>query len=302
VGFVNYYGHGTRKTWCNKYAYGWYDEAKIPALTNDHKLPVILATACYTGRFHFDREYYRDISNNEWNRLGQPQPVVNFPEPMAIQPSIYDSYDDESLAEHFLVKNDGGGIAYFGATSVAEHGMWLSAVDTSIGIAPYFFEDFNNGNRTLGILWRNAIDQFASDVEVIAQYHYAFINMHKAQLYGDPSLTVGGRFTNYLSGNIYDGWYGPWSSYTYGRITGDVTVPYGETLTVHQGVSILFNDDRKIEALDPNPGFGLVVNGSSTAAVCFFSQSSEPQVDYFLHGMKIFGELNVRNGGEIKFY
>ena len=302
VGFVNYYGHGSRKTWCNKYEYGWYDEAKIPSLTNEHKLPVIFATACYTGRFHFDREYYRDINNNEWNRLSQPQPVVNFPEPMAIQPSVYDSYNDESLAEHFLVKNSGGGIGYIGATSVAEHGMWLSAVDTSTGIAPYFFEDYYNGNRTLGILWRNAIDQFATDVEFIAQYHFAFINMHKAQLYGDPSLTVGGRFTNYLSGDIYDGWYGPWYSHSLGRITGDVTIPTGQSLTVYEGVSILFNDGRKIKALDPNYGSGLSVLGTSTAPVCFFSLSSEPQADYFLHGMKVYGEVDVRNGGEIKLY
>ena len=180
--------------------------------------------------------------------------------------------------------------------------MWLSAVDTSTGIAPYFFEDYYNGNRTLGILWRNAIDQFATDVEFIAQYHFAFINMHKAQLYGDPSLTVGGRFTNYLSGDIYDGWYGPWYSHSLGRITGDVTIPTGQSLTVYEGVSILFNDGRKIKALDPNYGSGLSVLGTSTAPVCFFSLSAEPQADYFLHGMKVYGEVDVRNGGEIKLY
>jgi len=302
VGFVNYYGHGTRKTWCNKYELGWYDETAIPSLTNDHMLPVLFATACYTGRFHFDREYYRDINNIEWNRLGQPQPAVNFPEPMAIQPSIYDSYQDESLAEHFLVKNSGGGIGYIGVTSVSEHGMWLSDPTKSIGLAPYFFEDFYNGNRTLGILWRNAVDKFATDVETIAQTYYAFFHLHKAHLYGDPSLTVGGRFTNYLSGNIYNGWNGPWNPHSRGRITGNVAVPLGHALTVYEGVSILFNDARKITALDPGSANGLFLYGSAIHPVCFFSQSPEPQANYFLHGMKVYGEVEIRNGGEIKLY
>jgi hypothetical protein len=302
VGFVNYYGHGVRLKWCNKYEDGWYDHAKISSLTNEHKLPVVFASACHTGRFHFDREYYMDINGVEWNRLGGPYPVVNFPEPMAIQPSVYDSYGNESLAEHFLVKNNSGGIGYIGVTSKSEHGMWMSNPTESIGLAPYFFEDYDNGNRTLGILWENAMSEFVSDVEVIAMGQYAFIHIHKVQLFGDPSLTVGGRFTNNLSGDMYDGWGGPWYSFSRGRITGDVTVPTGQTLTVHEGVSILFNDNRKIKALDANPGNGLIINGTSTAAVCFFSLSSEPQADYFLHGMKIYGEVEVRNGGEIKLY
>ena len=56
AGFVNYYGHGVRLKWCNQSEDGWYDHSKIPSLTNEHKLPVIFATSCYTGRFHFDRE------------------------------------------------------------------------------------------------------------------------------------------------------------------------------------------------------------------------------------------------------
>lgn len=302
VGFVNYYGHGNRHEWSNWDEDGWFDRLKIPPLTNDHMLPVMFASACYTGRFHFAREYYMDINNVEWNRLGQPQPAVNYPEPMAIQPSVYDSYDNESLAEEFLVKNTGGAIGYIGVTSVSEHGMWLSDPTSSIGLAPYFFEDFNSGNRTLGILWRNAMDEFATDVETIAQTYYAFFHLHKVQLFGDPSLTVGGRFTNYISGNVYDGWYGPWSSHSCGRITGDVTVPLGQALTVYEGVSILFNDNLKIRALDPNATNGIFLQGSSLYPVCFFSQSPEPQADHFLHGMKVYGEIEVRNGGEIKLY
>ncbi|MBC8490303.1 MAG: hypothetical protein H8D45_30170 [Bacteroidetes bacterium] len=302
VGFVNYYGHGVRLEWCNKYEDGWYDYTKISSLTNEHKLPVMFASACFTGRFHFDREYYMDINGVEWNRLGGPYPVVNFPEPMAIQPTLYDSYGSESLAEHFLVKNNSGGIGYIGVTSKSEHGMWMSNPSESIGLAPYFFEDYDNGNRTLGILWENAMSEFVSDVEIIAMSQYAFIHIHKVQLFGDPSLTVGGRYINNLSGNMYDGWGGPWYSFSRGRVVGNVTVPSGQALTVNNGVSILFDDGKKITGMDPNYGYGLVVNGTQNAPVCFFSLSAEPQADYFLHGMKTYGQTRLRNGGEIKLY
>ncbi len=297
VGFVNFYGHGNRLLLDT-----WYDQSYMSSLTNTNKLPVLFASACYTGRFHFHREYYMDINGVEWNRLGGPYPVVNFPEPMAIQPSTYDSYGNESLAEHFLVKSSTGGVGYIGVTSKSEHGLWLSNPALSIGLSPYFFQDYYNGNRTLGILWENAMATFVADVENIAMNNYAFLHIHKMQLFGDPSLTVGGTYTNDLSGNMYDSWGGPWSSYSRGRIVGNVTVPTGQTLTVYNGVSILFEDGHKITGMDPSYGYGLVVNGTQNAPACFFSLSDEPQADYFLHGMKIYGQTRLRNGGEIKLY
>jgi len=297
VGIVNYYGHGNRLSYSD-----WYDATYMTSLYNNDMLPVIFISACYTGRFHFDREYYMDINGIEWNRLGGPYPVVNFPEPMAIQPSQYDSYNGESMAEQFLVKRYSGGIGYIGVTSKSEQGLWLSDPSTSIGLSPYFFQDYYNGNRTLGILWRNAMSTFVADVENIAMNNYAFLHIHKMQLFGDPSLTVGGTYTNNLSGNMYDGWGGPWTSYSRGRVVGNITVPSGQTLTVYNGVSILFEDDRKITGVDPNYGYGLVVNGTEDAPACFFSQGIDPQAACFLHGMKVYGQTRVRNGGEIKFY
>jgi len=101
---------------------------------------------------------------------------------------------------------------------------------------------------------------------------------------------------------MYDGWGGPWTSYSRGRVVGNITVPSGQTLTVYNGVSILFEDDRKITGVDPNYGYGLVVNGTEDAPACFFSQGIDPQAACFLHGMKVYGQTRVRNGGEIKFY
>jgi len=292
VGIVSYYGHGNRLVFSD-----WYDGNYLASLYNHSMLPVIFISACYTGRFHFDREYYMDINGVEWNRLEIPKPATNYPEPMAIQPSQYDSYGSESMAEQFLVKRYTGGIGYVGVTSKSEQGLWLSNPSLSIGLAPYFFQDYYNGNHTLGILWKNAMSTFVADVENIAMNNYAFLHIHKMQLFGDPSLTVGGRFTSNLSGNIYDGLYGPLNSYSRRRIIGDVTIPLGQSLTVYEGVSILFEDGRKITGLDPSYGYGLIVNGTQNVPACFFSQGIDPQAACFLHGMKVNGQVRLRMVG-----
>lgn len=297
MGFVNYYGHGNRLEWSHLYYHTF-----ISSLTNQHELPVIFASACYTGRFHFNREYYLDSSNTEWNRTGIDQPKTNYPEPMAVQPSKYDSYDNESLAEHFLVKNNTGGIGYIGCVSKGERGMWLSDPAKSIGLAPYFFEEYDSGNRALGMLWKNALDRFVEDVYDIAMDWYAFIHIHKVILFGDPSLMVGGAFTSTLSGNVYDGISGPLTSYSRYRITENVTVPAAEKLTAYQSASVLFENGKKITAMDTNPTNGLIVNGSLSNPVCFMSLAPDPQSDHVIHGMKVYGQLRMRNGGQIKFF
>ena len=297
VGFANFYGHGNRLFFSS-----WYDESYMDNLTNQYKLPVIFATACLTGRFHFDREYYMDKYGNEWDRRAGPWPPVSYPEPMAIQPSIYDSYNNESMAEQFLVKRSTGGIGYIGVVSKAEQGMWMSDPSESVGLAPYFFENFYYGYRPLGILWKNAMSTFVSDVVNIGMGQYAFIHIHKVQLFGDPSLTVGGSFTNYLYGDYYDGWGGPWYNYMRGKLIGDVTVPVNQKLTINYGASILFTSGTKIIAYDSNSDNGLVVNGTQNAPVSFFSQSPEPQAAYFLYGMKVYSQVKLHNGGQIKLY
>jgi len=182
VGIVHLYGHGNRLLWD-----GWYTQNRIPALTNNLMLPIVFANACYTGRFHFDRNNYMDKNGFVWSGGG-----TNFPEPMAIQPSTYDSHNNESLTEHFLVKNTGGAVGYIGCTSVIEHGAWLS---TTKGLSPYFFEEYDNGIRVLGELWKNALTTFINDLhhpKTGGMYYYAFLHIHKMMLFGDPSLAVGG--------------------------------------------------------------------------------------------------------------
>jgi len=111
---------------------------------------------------------------------------------MAIQPTTYDAHNNESLAEHFLVKNSAGAVGYIGCTSVVEHGAWLS---NTKGLSPYFFEDYNNGTRTLGEVWKNALTEFINDLyhpTTGGMFYYSFLHIHKMILFGDPSLAVGG--------------------------------------------------------------------------------------------------------------
>lgn len=184
AGLVFYYGHGNRLSWA-----GWYGQGDMGSLTNDARLPIIFATSCYTGRFHFDREYYLTAASVLWDRRAGPWPPTNYPLPMPVQFSYFDEYGDESMAEHFLVKRSSGGVAYIGCASKAEHGAWIAA---NRGLAHYFADSYYAGT-TLGGMWRYAMSRFITD-EVIpeAMGWYRFIHIHKMMLFGDPSLRVGG--------------------------------------------------------------------------------------------------------------
>jgi len=179
LGFVNYFGHGNRFTWAGIYdQYPPYND--MAYLTNSDMLPVIFAVSCYTGRFHFDLDYYQDVDGNEWNGGTGERP-----EPMAVQPSMYDR---ESLSEEFLVKRNTGAVAYIGCTSKNEYG--------GEDLDKYFFEAYYMGSP-IGYMWNYALKEWMDNVDLCG--NYAFIHMHKVMLFGDPSLRVGGRIPLELS-------------------------------------------------------------------------------------------------------
>lgn len=287
VGFVNYFGHGSRTQWTNKYEQGWYDNAKLSGLNNQDHLPVVYAVACYTGRFHFDRDYYLDVTGTEWNGTSP----ADHPEPRAVQPS---KYDKESLAEDFLVKDDVGAIGYIGCVSKHEYG--------GENLDLHFFEQYYAGVRTLGGLWKNAFNDFIVK-EVIPEVmgNYTFIHLHKVMLFGDPSVRVGGAYTTNLSGNVSNSATPIWGYSRY-RIVGDVTVPTGQILSADSSASFLFENGRKLTAMDPGANKGFIVNTTPYMPVCFIALSTNTQSKYPIHGIKVNEELRLRNGGAIKLY
>ena len=183
VGLVFYHGHGNRLSWS-----GWYGHGNLAALSNASRLPVVFASACYTGRFHFDLEFYRTAAGTNWNRLAGPAPAIDHPLPMPLQGAMHDAHAGESLAEHFLVRQDAGSIAYIGSVSKVEHGVWVAPGE---GLAHYFADAYLDG-VALGAMWNDAVHAFIT-LEVIpkAMGWYRYIHVHKMMLFGDPSLRVG---------------------------------------------------------------------------------------------------------------
>lgn len=187
VGFVNYYGHGGTKSWS-----GWYGAGDLASLINRDKLPVVFAVSCNTGRFHYQgcgcsgcvpQDLYQTQAGQLWT-WSDCTLKTDRPEPAAVQPAIY---DQESMAEEFLVKRDTGAIAYIGATSKFEYG--------GEDLDKYFFEAYQVGYKppTLGYLWSRAMRQFVTNVVVPkALDWFAFLHIHKVTCFGDPSLRVGG--------------------------------------------------------------------------------------------------------------
>jgi hypothetical protein len=291
VGLVNYYGHGNRTFWS-----GWYGVNEMTSLTNTEQLPVIYAHSCYTGRFHASMDYYWTEAGTEFNQTGVwPRPVQTYPEPAGVQPAIYDTFENESMAEHLLVKRDQGAIAYIGLVSKSEQGGWP--------LDRYFFERWGQGDRVLGQLWKNALTTFVNnEVIPLGMDYYRYIHIHKVIPYGDTSLRVGGAFTHNLCGSLWDGSGGPLVSLTRHRVTCDIEVPMYSTFSTGYGVSLLFDGARKITARDTDPARGFIVNGASDNPVYFLSMPEYPESQHAAEGLKIMGRMKLRNGGQVKVY
>lgn len=321
VGFVNYCGHGDWDGWsCLN-----FHSTHICSLNNSSKLPVGFGAACATGMFARMARFHPYLDVNGKKHCGTdngevlnpgPYPHSNLPKPACLQTgdttcSIgFVKFDRECFAENFLFDiptGSDGAVAYLGARTDAR--PWIEKLDK------YFFQAYDAGGlRILGDMWKYMLEQYYNLYDIGNSHTWSYDSTHwdegqkfdepqKLILFGDPSLVVGGAFTNTKSGNVWDLSGGPWFSYFRYRIVGDVTVPAGQVLNVYPGASILFVDGKKITALDSNPSNGFIVNGTQTAPVYFLSVvPPNPGAQYVVHGIKVKGQLKVRNGGQIKLY
>lgn len=297
VGFVNYFGHGCRFSWSWVYdQYGTFDD--MGSLTNKNMLPIVFAVSCYTGRFHFDQcisactpnDKYMAVNDIVWTNTNK---VATRPEPRAVQPALYDR---ESLAEEFTVKRSTGGIAYIGCASKNEWG--------GQDLDKYFFEAYKVKSKplTLGQMWDHARTQFISNIDLTS--YFAYLHLYKVNMFGDPSLIVGGAYTNNISGNISNSIGTDLFGYYRYRVTGNLTIPQGHALNADSSMSFLFNNGKKITALDPNVNKGLIIRAMPGMSICLLALNPNANSDKIAHSIKIEkrGELKMRNGGEIKFY
>ncbi|MGB9721878.1 MAG: C25 family cysteine peptidase [bacterium] len=88
-----YVDHGGPQTWWHN-----YDTSYVKSLKNNNRNPVVLANACLTGMF-------------QWDKTGSA-------------PSNYPP--DTCIGEHFLFNPDGGAVAYWGATTYC--GLYPSVI------------------------------------------------------------------------------------------------------------------------------------------------------------------------------
>jgi hypothetical protein len=85
--FTAYFDHGAPGAW-------WaYDTLSIKQLKNNAKLPVVLSAACLTAMFQWDHPFYDST------------PPPGYPAGI-------------SFGEHFLIKQNGGAVAFWGATRI----------------------------------------------------------------------------------------------------------------------------------------------------------------------------------------
>jgi len=218
-------------------------------------------------------------------------------------------YDPHCFAENLLFGNPigsgNGAIAYLGERTGGR--SFVRMLDR------YFFEAYDTGGlEVLGQMWQYMIEEYYIYYDLANantwphqpadwEWGHKFDEPQKLILFGDPSLIVGGAFRTALCGNVYDGNGGPLQSNSRYRLNCNVTVPAGQKLTANPGAPVAFESGKKITAIDANPSNGLVVNGTVAQPVCLLSENVNPQAPG-IHGVRVRGQIRVRNGGEIKLY
>ena len=305
VGFINYFGHGAIDSFC------WvYDKRHVAQLSNTGKLPVVFSLGCDTGGFAPNPPWqdYTDTDNVFHSSHG---PTGVTAPPMAIQPGETHTHDcdREAYPENWLVYRDTGAIGFVGPVGTGNP-TYTEMMDKN------FFKAYKDGYRAFGDLWYYMVEPYlltlydaqgnitysSPDPNDESWHRKATWNMLiRFMATGDPSLVVGGAFNTTLCGNVYDGNGGPLQSGSRYRITCNVIVPAGQKLTANPGASVVFESGKKIIAMDPNPGNGLIVNGTAAQTVCFLSETINPQAPG-VRGVKVSGQMRLRNGGGIKLY
>jgi hypothetical protein len=305
VGMVNYVGHGNFDQWsCVN-----LNSNDVASLANSGKWPVVLAGACFTGRFAPLplSDFYTDVNNNEQSKYSE---CVPFPGTAARPNPLQVNHDVPSIAEDFLFNagnppGSAGAIAYLGERSAGR--QWGRDY-----LPQYFFKAYSHGT-TVGEMWKRMIGDYywAFGLNQSNTWNYGpamwdeghkFDEPQKFILFGDPSVRVGGAFQNKICGTLYDGSGGPLQSNLRYRVSCDVTVPVGQKLTAQPSSSFLFESGRKIIALDANPANGLIINASSSYPVGLYGQPVNPPGPGNPRGLIVKGQLRVRGGGTMKFY
>jgi hypothetical protein len=314
--FINYIGgHGNSNVWSSMN----FNTTQIAAgeIVGADTLPIVFSSACFNGKFaHIPpREPYVDIYGSshpqgKCERFPGPPDSAEYTPPEALQVA----YDVNCLAEDLLFKfgnpvGSGGAVACLAERCAGRYGNEL---------AETFYEGCSPAGTdpcTIGEVWKYMIKEYyynrnlkhyettSYPVNQSATFDegHKFDEPQKFILFGDPSLMPGGAFRTALCGNVYDGNGGPLQSSSRYRFNCNVTVPAGQKLTANPGAPVVFESGKKLTAMDASPSNGLVVNGTMAQPVCLLSENVNPQATGAC-GIRVTGQMRVRNGGAIKMY
>jgi len=319
VGFANYLGHGNTSSW----ACLGLGTSQLGSLTNTGRLPVVFAGACDTAMFARMARFhpYKDVNGQGHRGTGMgetlapgPYPHNGLPRPACLQDGqlvlggTIHVFDRSCVAETFLLGNptgSTGAIAYIGERTGGQ--------GTIVDLDREFFAAYENGHQILGDMWVYMLQQYHAQHNLGDSHTWwrepsqwrvghTLDEPQKLVLFGDPSVVVGGAFANTVSGSAADWIFPFFLSYSRRRVTGNVTVAAGAALTADQGASILFESGRKITALDPRPAFGFHANGKPNAPVYLLAAGPQPSSSNVVRGIRIKGQMRLRNAGAVKLY
>jgi hypothetical protein len=312
AGFINYLGHGNRGSWgCVNFS---HTEVKED-LTNTTQLPIVVAGACHTSMFALHPPWNNYIDINDVAHKGTVDACECFPGPpeyssYASPKTIQVDYDVGCIGEDFLFNagdpnGSAGAIAYLGERSAGR--PWGSE------LTEYFLKAYSEGS-TIGDMWKKMIEDYywARQIDKCITWNYTpakwdtahlFDEPQKFVLFGDPSVCVGGAFNQFLSGHVSNTILGhPLYGYIRYRVTGNITVPVGQTLTADLSLSILFENGKKITAMDTHSSKGFIMSPQSGMTIYLLSIPPDPKSSVAVCGAEISGQFKMRNGGTIKFY
>jgi len=255
----------------------WYDDAYlfVGDWGGDAKMDGVVT---YLGDF---TTYKRYMSQAPWDGLTDQQRYTVFNNTLSLGAGL---------------------ILYHGHGNIHELCHWYSQGSMS---------GQTNSNYNLPVIFTTAcytaMTDFVADVEQVGMGgYYSYIHIHKMMLFGDPTLHMGGAYANKVSGTLNDYWIGYWYPCFYSNsrhtINSDIVVAPGNPLSADPGASLYFASGYKIANTTANPVNGFLAHGSAHAPVYLMAPYTEPYPDHEVRGVRIKGQLRIKNGGAIKLY
>jgi hypothetical protein len=189
AGFVLLQGHGSAVAWDTSYndrepprpddLVGGLWAMDFPRIKNKEKLPIVVVGGCHNGMF----------------RITRIKSMFDFIRKLKGEHSIYNAYGwpvGSCYSWKLVQKRSGGAIACTGCTD-AGTGRKGDPLNLSARLESNFFYKVGIDNvTTLGEAHSGSIEKYMTDVNVNDNSaHYFCITQY--QLFGDPSLKIGGK-------------------------------------------------------------------------------------------------------------